>query len=238
MDINTLKEKIVRNIEIIKLLNKPTRYRLIFLLLIYPKLSLTELSKHLGKTKSTIIHHLKKFEKFNIFKTSRKPVPSYIDAKIYRLIPDFLKILKFNTTDFNQFSNPEKKNLLPSMLLKDIWVFELIRKMLEQSILLYKAIGETNFESETDTSTELIEFYLKNPIKYDIWTLTKEELESYEKLVEEFKIKLNNDIHETNVTKKNIERPYLVFHGFFPMNDLIKYDAETKKYIKFYKALD
>ena len=79
-----------------KLMSSLTRFRILLLLLIYPKISLSEFSKLLSRTKSTIHHHLKKFDDLGILKTSRKSVPSYIDAKIYKLKPDFLKIINLN----------------------------------------------------------------------------------------------------------------------------------------------
>jgi formate dehydrogenase maturation protein FdhE len=238
MDIDELKKLISKNAEIIELLNHPTRYRLIFLLLIFPRLSLADLSKFIGRTKSTIHYHLKKFEKLNIFRTTRKAVQSYIDAKIYELMPDFLNILKFTIDDFQKYSKENREDIIRSMILKDISVFELFRSLFEQTTVLYRAMENAVGDNKQESSKELIEMYTNNPVKYDIWSLSEEEFEMYESLIEQFKEKLNNKIKGQGAERTEIERPFFILHTIFPMKQMIKYDSETKKYLKFYKALE
>lgn len=238
LDIEKLKKLISKNAEIIELLNHPTRYRLIFLLLIFPRLSLADLSKFIGRTKSTIHYHLKKFEKLNIFITSRKPVDSYIDAKIYELMPDFLNVLKFNINDFQKFSKDNREDIIRFMISKDISVFKLFRYLFEQTTVLYKGIENAITDKKNESSKKLVEMYTNNPVKYDIWSLSEEEFDNYENLIEQFKTDLNNKLEGNDEDKTEIDRPFLILHTIFPMKQMIKYDSETKKYLKFYKALE
>ncbi len=221
-----------------KLMSSLTRFRILLLLLIYPKLSLSEFSNLLGRTKSTIHHHLKKFENLDILSTSRKPVPSYIDAKIYALKPDFLKILNLKFEDFKKFSAKEKQTILPYVLSKDIEIFEVIKNLFEQVVLLYKTIDKAGITSDQKSSNEYSNFYMSSPIKYDIWFLNKEELELFNDSLLDFKNKLNKMHKEDNKQNKNDRKPFLILNSIFPMEKLLKYDSDTKKFIKFYKALE
>jgi DNA-binding transcriptional ArsR family regulator len=221
-----------------KLMSSLTRFRILLLLLIYPKLSLSEFSNLLGRTKSTVHHHLKKFENLEILSTSRKPVPSYIDAKIYELKPDFLKIINLKFEDFKTFSEKEKKTILPYILSKDIEIFEVIKNLFEQVVLLYKTIDKAGINNDQNSSKEYSNFYLRSPIKYDIWFLNKEEFELYNECILDFKNKLNK-MHKEDINQnKNDRKPFLILNSIFPMEKLLKYDSETKKFVKFYKALE
>ena len=81
-------------------------------------------------------------------------------------------------------------------------------------------------------------FYLKNPIKYDIWFLTNEEFELYNECILDFKNKLNNRLKKNNKQGKGVVKPFLVLNSTFPIEKLLKYDSETKKFVKFYKVLE
>ena len=221
-----------------KLMSSLTRFRILLLLLIYPKISLSEFSKLLGRTKSTIYHHLKKFDDLGILKTSRKSVPSYIDAKIYKLKPDFLKIINLKIEDFKSLSEKEKPAILTYILSKDIKTFEVVKTLFEQVILLYKTIDKVVVNKDQISSDDYSSFYLKNPIKYDIWFLTDEEFELYNECILDFKTKLNSRLKENNEHPKGIIKPFLVLNSIFPIEKLLKYDSDTKKFMKFYKALE
>lgn len=232
------KENLSLNIEIMKLMSSLTRFRIILLLLIYPEISLSEFSKLLGRTKSTILHHLKKFENLGIVKTRRKSVPSYIDAKIYKLKPDLLKIINLKIEDFKTLSDKEKQTILPYILTKDIKIFEVIKILFEQVILLYKTIDKVGINNDQNSSEDFSSFYLKNPIGYDIWFLTDEEYEMYNKSILDFKAKLDKGLLGINKHGKEVRKPFMILNSIFPMEKLLKYDSETKKFIKFYKALE
>ena len=59
-------------IEVMKLMKHVTRFRLISFLLIFPRLSLSELSSFLGRSKATISHHLSKLESIGIIYITTK----------------------------------------------------------------------------------------------------------------------------------------------------------------------
>ncbi len=75
----------------LELMFSNTRLRMVLLLLIHRRLSLSKLSTLLGRSKSTVSHHLKKLDDLNILKVSRRDARGSIDAKVYELTSRFLE---------------------------------------------------------------------------------------------------------------------------------------------------
>ncbi len=234
---NKKKDKIKHRIKVLELINNPTRFRLTFLLLIFRKLSLSKLNFLLGRNKSTISHHLKKFDDLGLIKTTRKKVRGSIKAKIYELIPDFFKMIMLNFEDLKTFRQKITKEFLHYAIQKDREVFEMIKIIFENARLFYKGIDDINANPEDNFIREAYDFYLKNHINYDIWFLTENGQKSYEKLIKKFKAQIEEIIIQDNMCDNDITRPYLILHAFFPIKEITEYDPKTKEFRAFFKAL-
>ena len=78
-----------------KLMKNPLRMQILFYLLTFGELSLSELTKMLGKTKSTINHHTKYLEEKKVgILLSREQLTKNYKEKLYRINPIILDFFK------------------------------------------------------------------------------------------------------------------------------------------------
>jgi DNA-binding MarR family transcriptional regulator len=204
----------------------------------FRKLSLSKLSKLLGRTKSTISHHLKKLSDLGIIITTTKDARGSIDAKVYELIPGFLEKFVLNFEELQKLDDDTREDILHFAILNDKWQFEVIKSLYEQSVLYYDAINDIHSDSKFQTLKEFQNLHFKTPINYDFWFLSEEGRKAYEELAEEFRTKMRKIIENEDKDKKLIQRPYFVLHSFFPLKEIAKYDSEKKQFTKFFKALE
>ncbi|TFG28252.1 MAG: ArsR family transcriptional regulator [Promethearchaeota archaeon] len=238
LDSENLKDFLKLRTEVLKIMASLPRLRIILLLLMFRKLSLSKLSKLLGRTKSTISHHLKKLSDLGIIITTTKDARGSIDAKVYELIPGFLEKFNLDFDELEKMDKLKRKEILHLAILNDKWQFEVIKSLYEQSVLYYDAIDDINIKSKLDSIEDFKNLHFKTPIQYDFWFLSEEGRKAYEKLTLEFKSKMKKIIEEEDKTKKLIERPYLILHSFFPLKEIAEYDSEKKQFTKFFKALE
>ncbi|MFX1569315.1 MAG: ArsR family transcriptional regulator [Promethearchaeota archaeon] len=217
-----------QRIETLKLMESLTRLRLILALLIFRKLSLTELSNLLGRVKSTLTHHIKKLEQLQIIKSTRKEARGSIDAKVYELIPGFLERLHIDSDKIGL-------DLSNEIILNDLQFFKVIKVMYEQVILYYEAVSK---QKKTKSFKDFRQDHFKSPISYNYWFLSENAHIKYEKLVDEFGNRLKKIIAEDNLKNPEAIRPFLVLHTFFPLKQIIEYDSELNEFRKFFQALE
>ena len=220
----TLKQRI----ETLKLMEGLTRLRIILALLIFRKLSLTELSSLLGRVKSTLTHHIKKLEYLQIIKSTRKEARGSIDAKVYELIPGFLEHLHIDSDKIGT-------DIPNEIILSDLQFFKIIKLIYEQVILYYEAVSK---QKKTKSYKDFRQKHFKSPIMYKYWFLSDNARIKYEKLMDEFDNQLKEIIKDDNLKNPEVVRPYLVFHTFFPLKQIIEYDSELNEFRKFFQALE
>ncbi|MBD3340900.1 MAG: ArsR family transcriptional regulator [Candidatus Lokiarchaeota archaeon] len=233
IDVEKLKKKINQRIEVLKLLSSIPRLRIMLLLLIFRKLSLTQLSDLLGRTKATVIHHLKKFEKSNIINTSREESQGSIDAKVYELDPEFFNLAELNIKNFQNLKKKESKEILHHILLRDKWMLETFKNILIFANQFYREIDEKYLSEDKKFMKKTQDFYFKSPIDYDLWFITEEGRENYLKALSQFKEQINKIINEDNKKGGLIERPYCILHLLLPLKDLSEFDFERKRIVDF-----
>ena len=68
-----------KKFDMLKTLNSKSRLRILLFLFIYRKLSLTELSQRLGKTKNTVIYHIKRMVNYGIIQEEDEKIPNSIN---------------------------------------------------------------------------------------------------------------------------------------------------------------
>ncbi len=232
-DIEKLMEKLKKRIEFMKLLSSVPKLRILLLLLIFRKLSLAQLSKLLGRTKATVTHHIKKFETSGIIKTSRKEARGSIDAKLYELDPDFFELVELSFDKFQSLEQNESRELLHYVLLRDKWMFEVFRNILNFANRFYQEIDERFLTDNSDFIKQTKDFYFKSPVDYDIWFLTEDGKKSYDKAVIQFKERINKIVEDDTKKGKLVVRPYCILNLVLPLKKLSEFDLERKRIMDF-----
>jgi len=221
-------KELKQRIDTLKLMESLTRLRIILALLIFRKLSLSELSTLLGRVKSTLTHHIKMLEHLEIIKSTRKEARGSIDAKVYELIPGFLESLPIDSKKIGL-------DLSNEIILNDLQFFKVIKVIYEQVILYYEAVSK---QKKTKTFKDFQQDHFKSPISYKYWFLSDDARVKYENLIEEFDNRLKILITEDNLKNREAIRPFLVLRTFFPLKQIIEYDSELNEFRKFFQALD
>ena len=221
-------------IEVLKLMDNITRLRIILSILIFNKISLTNLSELLGRAKSTITHHIKKLENLGVIKSTRKEARGSIDAKVYELIPGFLQKI----SDRKQSFKGELIDDFTEVVSNDLLFFKVIKLLFEQVILYYEAISNKKIKSKPKSFKDFQNSYFKLPLNYDFWFLSEKAYKEYKDLYKNFKIELKKIISNENLENNDSIRPFFVLNTFIPLLQLIEYDSELKEFRKFYQALD
>ncbi|MBD3215946.1 MAG: ArsR family transcriptional regulator [Candidatus Lokiarchaeota archaeon] len=232
--INTLKTRS----DILELIDSIPRLRIILLLIIYDKLSLTKLSNLLGRTKSTASHHLKKLDHLDILKISTKDSRGSIDAKVFELIEDFNPFETLNMEDVELLRDDLKDRILNLSLENNVKLLKVLKLLYEQIELYYHALESERPKQAQESLRKVKKEYLKSPFKYNIWFVSDNTLEKYKTLFKEFKGKLENLIQEELESDENTVRSNLIIHNLFPIQEIIKYDPETEHFLEFFKALE
>ena len=96
-------------IELLKLSMNDTRLRGMLLMFINQQVSLTEFSTVLGRSKSTVLHHLKKFEELGLIKRINK----YYQSEF-----DFLSIANLSLRDIENGEIDQSDELDDLLLIK------------------------------------------------------------------------------------------------------------------------
>lgn len=243
-DHQEMKDKTKQLIELIKLISNKTRLRLILLLLINQKISLSKLSVLLNRTKGTVLHHVKKLDNLGFIKTTRrKPLRGYIDANIYELVPsfyDFFNILSINDENLKNMGKKMQSDILHYAILKDRLILQILQKIFKQTSLFYQELDIIKAVYETDSFKDYLNFYFHNRIKCKIYFLSEKKFKLYKALVKDF----NSQIKEILKESKNQEnqdseksRGYFVLNTFFPIKKISEYDPSSEEFRRFFKFL-
>jgi DNA-binding transcriptional ArsR family regulator len=220
-----------RRIEILALMESLTRLRIILALLIFRKVSLAELSNLLGRAKSTLTHHIKKLENYDIIKSTRKDARGSIDAKVYELIPGFLERLKIDPV-----IERENQDLFDDAIQNDLHFFKVIKVIYDQAIQYYEAVSNKN--KKLRSMQDFHQNHFKTSIDYKYWLLSEDVCKKYQELRKKFDKQFKEIIAEDNAKNPDAIRPYLVLNTFFPLMQIIEYDSELNEFRKFFQALE
>lgn len=242
LSLNSKVKRLIANLkkrsEVLELINSVPRLRIILLLIIYGKLSLTKLSNLLGRTKSTASHHLKKLDQINILKTSTKDSRGSIDAKVYELIKEFNPFETLNIAEIELLRDDLKSQILNLSLENNVRLLKVLKLLYNQVELYYDALESEKPKKAEDTLKQVKKEYLKSPFKYNLWFVSDQTLEKYQELFNEFKEKLDQLIQTEIDENRDVLRSNLIIHNLFPIQEIIKYDPDTEHFMEFFKALE
>ncbi|UCC19775.1 MAG: helix-turn-helix transcriptional regulator [Promethearchaeota archaeon] len=198
------------NIEksVIDVLKSSIRFRIYSLLHLYPELSLSEISKKMGKSKSTIHHHLKELIDYELIELSREEkVRGNILAKFYSLKPGHIE--KLSDTD----SETHKATQATIDFLKTYLNFAL------RTIELYKNFFES-FELQENGIDKLKELLKDEQGFSSMVFLSEEKFKKVHRLYQEF-VKEVNKIEIENGKIKD-EKPFFIFTLALPLKKVIE----------------
>ncbi|MBD3195186.1 MAG: ArsR family transcriptional regulator [Candidatus Lokiarchaeota archaeon] len=235
-------KNLINNLEtrsqVLELINSVPRLRIILLLIIHGKLSLTKLSNLLGRTKSTASHHLKKLDQLEILKTSTKDSRGSIDAKVFELIEEFNPFGTLNMEDVELLRDDLKSKILDLSLENNIKLLKVLKLLYDQIEQYYEALESEKPNKARESLRKVKKDYLNSPFKYNIWFLSDEGLSEYNKLFNDFKTKLESLVQNEFQKDKKVLKPNLIVHNLIPIKEIIKYDPETEHFMEFFKALE
>jgi len=202
---------------LLKIINlNPIRSSVVFLLIMYPELSFTELSKKLGRSKSTIHPHLKALEEAGIITVSREERRGGNPSKYYKYNPMSAKATVAGKIDKSQKINIEvAKKIIATEKNKMVDLKGIIQMYIKFWELL---------EENLDHAPEVIE---KMPtILADYadtrFFLTKEEYELWWKKYFTLSIEFGEYLAEQSIKNPNAEKPYYFFATFLPLKQIFE----------------
>lgn len=201
-------------IELLKLSMNETRLRGMLLMFINQQMTLTEFSTALGRSKSTVLHHMKKFEDLGLVTRINK---------FYQSEVDFFTMANLNFRDLEKDEINQSEELEKSCFDKDIYTLDIIKEIYNQAIITYNGLKQEKG----------LEFWKKNPTESDLWLLDEDDIREYEELKIKFKeyLKQKNDKRGLNSDSSKKKFSYLAINSLFPVRELTKFDADKKEFI-------
>ncbi|MBD3196239.1 MAG: hypothetical protein GF317_14370 [Candidatus Lokiarchaeota archaeon] len=235
---NDVAKKLRLKVEVMKLLNTVSCLRIMLILLVYGKQSLAQLKEKIGRSKATITHHMKKFEDLGIIKTSRMDARGSIDAKAYEIIPDFKNLISLDMEDIKLLSAKEQKEVLTFLVIRDKWLFEILRNVFQLSSLYYEGLIEDFLKFKITNFDVFKKNYMENLPKCDLLFLDENSKKKYEDLWVKFREDMKNVLDARENNDKNPARPYFMVNSLIPLEEILQFDPETTKFIRFFKVFD
>lgn len=219
---------IMENERIIKIFNSlqiTIRLKILMILYVYNELSLSNLSKKLDVSKSTVARHIKKLMDLGLIKIREEKVRSPRMKQYFSASPDLFEMTRLSNSILKDFP----KELAFEARLQDINidsnVFSLLRKMLDEA-MEYNKKFLTKLKDVKPKNHRLIQdlFSSKNICKYYIWNLDQEEFEVYKKNLLNFLFHLTEDfkiLRKERANSKTFEKPYFILNLIIPLKKIL-----------------
>ncbi len=213
-----LKEKITDVIEFTQLLEDPTRMKILFLFFLHQRLSLTQLSDLVHRTKPAISHQLKKFIKIGIIKITKQPVRGMIMANFYELVPDFLS---------KAVVGVDPTSDIPREIIKDVEVLQIRAEKevfnLSSNIFLQFADFYSHMEKRAQEMEEPFGTYLP-PFNLTLFPLSSNAYQYFAKEMVKIQQTISKMTEEENQqTEGVVKRPMLYITSVLPIKDFLSH---------------
>jgi DNA-binding transcriptional regulator GbsR (MarR family) len=209
--------KIFQKMEII---NDPITFEILALLLMYRELSLGELTRKVGKSKSTVFRHLQKLIHAGFAQESREQkIRGSINAKFYQARPqEFAPNLRLT---------PENLATLSIQQRQMIYV-EICRATNSSIHFFKKALDSTQKYLESISLEEIPTYILSPDISLNMSFFTEREYQKYLELYRKFMMEFIGYAQQEEKENPNQIRPHVMIFGLVP---LIKIFETLKKTI-------
>ena len=204
------------SMEIVKTLSSKPRLEALLLLFVYRKISLTDLSERLHKTKNTMIYHMRLLKEHGLITESDEKIPESIKPiKIYQLKADFYKKLYVPFEDISKLPQDQVMEQSKSIFRYNMILFETIREILSRIQTFYNSA-----QKEANSLTKVIKFHEDHSIPRDLIPLSEKAYEKYQENYSDLIRKTLRFLEEEDNSSPEVERPYLAFNSILPIKDL------------------
>jgi DNA-binding transcriptional ArsR family regulator len=235
---NKIKKMKKKLIGIRKVINSKHILRIILLLFIYKKLSLSQLSKIFERTKATMIHHLKKMEELELINIMKVGARGPIDANVYELKPELYEILNNKEFFIKKLEGNKFREIIQFNIIKYKIIFDFLKGIIEEANQFYNDFYDFKTESLQNSSQKLKDFFKKNTINFNMVFLTKEGFKSYEEIKNRYLTQLRELSEKERKQKKNSANPNIILYMDFQLKEIVEYDKKKKKFYEIFDAFD
>ena len=160
--------------EFLRILDSTTRLNLLQALFVYRNLNLTQLSQLLEVSKSTVLHHLKKFEELNLVThTQVKAKFGALPTKIYQFNVELFNMITQKFDYFVNYHNCESMDDYLLILKGKQLFFTMIVQLFEKSIQYFTENESKIKSSDLDVQKKIFDAMNKDNIWFNIDYLTK-----------------------------------------------------------------
>lgn len=209
---------------IFKVLQDETRLSIYIYLTVYPKLTLKALSNFLHKGKTTVHHHIRKFEEVGIVKWEEKAEDrKKLKTRFYSLNYDILQkslVPSLEEADLHKLSEREKLELKNSIF----WLMK-IDTLITANLMEWMV----NFTEEQLETIDLPTLDKRGESFIRTFALTRETLPIYQEFVK----KLSEAVYKTKSEQfRGEESPsitHISAHMFVPIKEILKWRQKSKK---------
>lgn len=212
-------------LKIIQVLNNETRFSILLYTLIYHELTLEKLSELLGKSKSTIHHHMQMLLDNGLAIENVKPGSK---TKYYQIIKQNIPgsfAEPYNLNTLVNLSDEERAKYVKIIL----GIFKPISTLVTNTLNLVVEYVENISENlDSITMEALMTGFKENEaLNFNILNISERAFDFYQEEFKRFvqKIRSHKDIHSTEIE----EAPYIVYMLSIPIKNILetKYGRKT-----------
>jgi DNA-binding transcriptional ArsR family regulator len=219
--------------EFIRILDSTTKYNLLQALFVYRKLNLTQLSKLLEVSKSTVLHHLRKFEELKLVTyTEVKAKFGALPTKIYQFNVELFDIITQKFDSLVNFHNCESMDDFLLVLKGKQLFLSMINQLFEKSVQYLTEYEAKIKDSDEKTQTALFEAMKKNNMWLNIDYVTNSKKMELMEETKKGNISIRTPDHTETDEEKDEIHPYLAFHVVLPIPPILKFNHESGSLLK------
>lgn len=209
-----------------KILGSRLKTRIMMMLRIYSELSLTQLSKKMGKVKSTISKHMKELIELGLVNQEERPARGNIDQIVYSAA-----LIGFKGKTYDELKGDNSKEIFTYLQEEFQINRRLFSYILEVNQQLLPYIADFYDKEPSDITDEFIhETYRYDTCIPRFRFMTKEEYLQYRKEYIEWENKFIRQM-ELKRLKESIEKPkeFMVINELIPIRKILDYVLKGKK---------
>ncbi len=216
--------------EFIRILDSTTRFNLLQALFVYRNLNLSQLSQLLEVSKSTVLHHLKKFEELNLVThTEVKAKFGALPTKVYQFNVAMFDMI---THKFDSFVNFHKCDTIEDykLVLKGKQLFFTMISQIFEKLVQNLTDYENKMKSTDENTLEsLFSLMKKNNTWFNIDYLTNERKKYVMEETKNGHIPIRMPDHVETPSEMREIHPYLAFHVVMPIPPILNFNDHTEK---------
>ena len=216
--------------EFIRILDNTTRFNLLQALFVYRNLNLSELSQLLVVSKSTVLHHLKKFEELNLIThTEVKAKFGALPTKVYQFNVVLFDMITHKFDSFVNFHKCETLEDYKLVLKGKQLFFEMISQLFEKLVQYLTEYENKLTNSDENKLKNVFSLMKKNNTWFNIDYLTKKRKDYLMQETKNGQIPIRMPDHVETHNEMEEKHPYLAFHVVMPIPPILKFEQQTER---------